>query len=346
VAGEQLRLRFERGHVVFELEGDAASVHAEIAGYMANGFGRLLDFFAGTGISTDSGQPEDSDAEEETPFEPLTNPAMTLTFAVDRLDVLSEPIAIDLNGDGAPENVWGMLMRGLAQDFGFDPQGAIDQALAAMAPVPLFRITTTESDLTVDQRMDVSVTTGQPLYPDRTAFQIDSADPAVTLPGMLRTGRFVSQEPARGSLVATAAVPLPAFPAAGSLVLGVRAPRISFNLAPDGSYITQGRLNGAITPRQFIPAIAAELTAHLAADPQSPAAMFDTGGCTNPDGTPAQAGDGVIDPCELVSNDLFASLMQRDVHLFDDAGHYEPDPNGVGNALSFGVGFTAAPASF
>jgi hypothetical protein len=235
-------------------------------------------------------------------------------------------------------------MGALSQDFAFDPQGAVDQALAAMASVLLFRIDAADSDLTVDQRADLSMTTGGPLQADRTEFQIDTAEPAVRLPGMLRQGRFVSQEPARGSLVATVALPFPAFPAAGALVLGVRAPRISFNLAPDGSYITQGRLNGAVS-RAASAAIAAELTARLAADPQSPARMFDTGGCTNPDGTPAQAGDGVIDLCELLSNDLFSSLMSRE-HLFDDAGHYEPDPHGVGNAVSFGVGFTAAPTLF
>ena len=75
--------------------------------------------------------------------------------------------------------------------------------------------------------------------------------------------------------------------------------------------------------------------------------LFDVGGCTNPNGTVAQAGDGVIDVCELLTSPLLKTLLQPDVQIFDAQGKYAPNPLG-GNAdsMSIGLGFSARAASY
>jgi hypothetical protein len=45
MAGETLRVRYQRGDAVIELEGDAESVLAELASLRADGFGMLMEFF-------------------------------------------------------------------------------------------------------------------------------------------------------------------------------------------------------------------------------------------------------------------------------------------------------------
>jgi hypothetical protein len=114
-------------------------------------------------------------------------------------------------------------------------------------------------------------------------------------------------------------------------------------------------VSGAADPTEFASmlgsGIAARLSAHLASDPgwssaQQMAAIFDIGGCTNPDGSTAQAGDGVIDVCELVTNPIVRALFAPDVLLHDSAGHYAPGTGTPKDSVSLGVGFTATAASF
>ena len=49
---------------------------------------------------------------------------------------------------------------------------------------------------------------------------------------------------------------------------------------------------------------------------------------------------------ELRNNDLVSSLLSPDVDLFDENGDFNPRTDEVKDALSFGLGFTAVPASF
>ena len=70
--------------------------------------------------------------------------------------------------------------------------------------------------------------------------------------------------------------------------------------------------------------------------------LFDTGGCNNPDGTAAVKGDGRISPCELSQNPLIKSPLAPDVRLLNEAGKYDPLPDGAQkDSLSLGFGFTA-----
>lgn len=75
--------------------------------------------------------------------------------------------------------------------------------------------------------------------------------------------------------------------------------------------------------------------------------LFDTGGCTNPGGTLAQAGDQRIDICELLTNPLLSSLMAPDVQIWDAQGNYRPNPlGGKPDSMSFGLGISATAASY
>ena len=131
---------------------------------------------------------------------------------------------------------------------------------------------------------------------------------------------------------------------------------MAFTVAPDGSRLTNGQLNGAMSASDVAavvgPGIATQLTAVLAADPTSArsqqiAGLFDTGNCTNPDGSTAQAGDGRIDVCEVLGNPVIRNVLSPDVDLFDGTGGYGPTPGGPDkDSLSFGFAFSAEPASF
>jgi hypothetical protein len=131
-------------------------------------------------------------------------------------------------------------------------------------------------------------------------------------------------------------------------------PRIQFGINPSGTRLVGGVLNGSLsvktTQDDFIPGLANALNLYIATDPESGNSrtiknLFDTGGCTNPDGSRAVRGDGRIDICELGESALMKALLAPDLQLRSAAGKYDPRPNGAQkDSLSMGVGFTAAAA--
>jgi hypothetical protein len=66
----------------------------------------------------------------------------------------------------------------------------------------------------------------------------------------------------------------------------------------------------------------------------------------DPDGSAANAGDGVIDVCELTHNPIIRNVFAPDVGLFDTAGQYAPGAATPKSLMSIGMGFTAHPATF
>ena len=172
--------------------------------------------------------------------------------------------------------------------------------------------------------------------------------------GWLAGGRFVTQDPLHGGTAAMLRVPLALFPAASAFISTVRAGQLSFSISSDGSTLSDGVIAGAIDAADIasvVAGIAEQLTAWCAADPQSSVVhqllqIFDRGGCTNPDGSVANAGDGVIDICELTSNTIIRNVFAPDVGLFDTAGQYAPGGTTPKSLLSIGMGFTALPAMF
>ena len=70
-------------------------------------------------------------------------------------------------------------------------------------------------------------------------------------------------------------------------------------MAANGSTIPEGQLTGSLKQDDvhnfLLPAFAALMNDMLQRDPKSPVGkLFDTGGTFNPDGSVAQAGDGMI----------------------------------------------------
>jgi hypothetical protein len=354
MSGEQLHVRFRQGNVVVELNGDASSVQAELAALRTAGYGHALDFFGTSG----SGRGETSEAGgglPKRPFSPLTFPVRTLTYVVTEINVplAGTNFAVDLDGDGHVDNKLAAPVAFLAA-IGLDVAAGASAAIAAASNALLLKVMTAANDLTVDQRVDVAAYVGSVSSSSPTASTVDPTIPGARVCGWLAGGRFVTQDPLLGGAVATLRVPLSLFPAAPAFISTVRAGQLSFSLSSDGSALSDGVMAGAIDAADIASlgaGIAEQLTAWCAADPHSSAvqqilAIFDRGGCTNPDGSVAVAGDGVIDVCELTSNPIIRNVFAPDVGLFDAGGHYAPGGSTPKSLMSIGLGFSALPATF
>ena len=196
---------------------------------------------------------------------------------------------------------------------------------------------------------------GKPVKQSTHVYISDPLVPPVTLQGRITAGRFVSEDPRTGGLVVHRDIQLVFGPNA-SLTLPIQGLRLAFDLSADGSAVLKGQLTGSIKETdvrsQIIPALAATMTEFIKNDPTSPVTqniqkLFDLGGCINPSGTAAQASDGVIDVCELLTSSLVMSLLQPDVQIYDAQGNYAPNPlHGNPDSMSIALGFSATVASY
>jgi hypothetical protein len=260
-----------------------------------------------------------------------------------KLSVLSADYGADLDGNGKADNQLGKVFSALMSQ-GFNFQSPVDQAVSAGSALLSFTLVTPQSDLTIDQTADCRVV---------RALGTGEADPMavpVSVPGALKGGQFISKPPTVGSNLITCGLPLglgPGLP----VRLGIQWPRIQFTVNPAGTHLLAGRINGSISGNNvaddLIPSLANTLTLYIATSPDSETSrtikkLFDTGGCTNPDGSPAKANDGVISPCELSQNPLIKALFAPDLQMRDASGKYKPVPNGTQkDSLSLGFGFIA-----
>src|SRR5262245_19978750 len=237
--------------------------------------------------------------------------------------------------------------------LGFDVMASAASAGAAAPDVLLLKLATASKDLSMDQRVDVTAYVGKATSSARTAFTVDPTL-GVRVCGWLAAHQFVTQDPLHGGTATTLRVPLALLPAAPVFISTVRAGQLSFSISSDGSMLSDGVIAGAIDAADIASlgaGVAKQLTAWCAADPHSDVVhqvlqIFDTGGCTNPDGSPATAGDGVIDVCELVSKPIINRVLAPDVGLFNTAGQFAPGGTTPKTLMSVGLGFTALPATF
>lgn len=270
--------------------------------------------------------------------------------------------AVDLNGDGKPDNALGSILPLLRLE-GLDTQAGIDASIKAGDTLVLLDLHTTDPARMQDAQAGVTMALGkaQPM-PDLGgggSFQIDGAEPPAELHGALQAGTFSSEPPATTTRPATVSVRLPLVAGAAAVPLKVNGAHVQFALAAGG--LMTGQLNGSVKTQDLqqniIPAIAALLTARLAMDPASASSRlirnaFDIGdgnggACTNPDNSMGQPGDGKIGYCEVLASPLVSTALAPDVQIFDANGNYAPDPaNKKPDSLSLGVAFTAAGASF
>ncbi len=267
--------------------------------------------------------------------------------------------AIDLNGDGITDNQLGQIIA-LLIDLGFDPQAAIDASISSGQMVHLLRLQTEDPLLKDDLLAGVTRYAGQPKdspdFSGNGSFDINNQHPASDFFGTIVQGQFSSHNPATSSYPVTVQWELLLFKA---LMLTINGAHIQFKTGTDpqsgAAGLLSGQLQGSMKDSDVqgvvVPAIAVWLTQQIAADPNGKTAMqigklFDTGGCTNPNGTIAVASDQMIDPCEVSSSPV-GSYLAPDVQIYDGNGKYAPNPlNTKEDSLSLAFGFTAVSGKY
>jgi hypothetical protein len=277
-----------------------------------------------------------------------------------KLPVMNTDYAIDLNGDGTPENQLGNIVGALKLQ-GSDPQANLNAAIANGSDVLLLDETSSDPTFTSDG------CAGSNLYQGKTQVPLDwdagaqnyLIDPKVNpglFTGPIAAGRFSSSPPTAPPDIQM----LLALPISGKALTPVPVHAGHLQYTDANGFVVLGQINGAILSTDvqsiIIPAIAAALEATVAANPNSQQSkqikvLFDLGDgnghpCTNPDGTMGVPNDGVIAECEIASSSLIQSLLAPDVQLFQN-GVYQPNPaNTKKDAVSVGLSFSAVPAHF
>ena len=353
MAGD-LTIRLQRGDVIVELQGDADTVRAAFAALKADGLGALGPFLGlGVTVTTKAGAPTVVPGIAAPQTTPLTTPSASFQFVFDsiRLPTNSKKFASDINGDGRPDNVFANMIVAL-QSQQFDLQGAIDAQMKSGSPIVLLTLATEFATPASDQRATVTLFAGIPVKPADRRYTIDGRVAPVTVEGRIVAGRFVSDDPRTGGALVQRDIPVPFAPGMGA-DLPIQGLQLAFDVAANGSTIPEGQLTGSLKQADvhnyLLPAFAAVMNDMLQKDPKSPVGkLFDTGGTFNPDGSAAQAGDGMIGISELLTNPLLSTLLAPDVQIWDVTGEkYAPNPlGGNPDSLSFGIGFSAIAASY
>jgi hypothetical protein len=277
--------------------------------------------------------------------------ATTCADARDRASSLALPtsrstFALDMNGDGKPDNQLGEIMVALAAHQ-LDLQ-AVDDALAnGRLVVELEQI-------------------GADLENAPCSVVLLSFGGAVAghLDGTVGNGRFNSNSPASGSANTEAhlTLSLAIVDGAAPIAIPVHGGHVQFTRA--AGQLMNGQLNGVVASSDVqgsvLAAIAQSLTARY--DPRW-GALFDDGGqpqagdgCVEASGAStcrshaagapdfgqcAHANDGIIATCELATNAWLAPALAPDVQMFQ-GGDYRPSAaNTARDSLSFGLAFTA-----
>ena len=323
---EQLQIVLRKGEATVQLDGAVGAVTAQLNALIAGGLGRLNEFFDGVGVPAGHGGPAPGTGTgpaepAPTPGEslaPLSDVARSLSFIVDSISLphSRSDHAVDLDGDGAPDNQLASIVSALMAQA-IDVQSSIDSGLATAAEVIVLQVDTERDDLRSDQRADVTIAMG-----NRAEGGTNTIGPVAKLCGRLAGGRFEASLP--GLAAATIELPIPSF-GGGSRRLPLRAAAIAFDLASDESRLSDGRLSGAVDGNAVLaivaPLLAAQFTAILTDQAESDTAknitaLLDRGGVA-PDGSVSQAGDGVVDATEVMSSPLVRALLTADIRLAD-----------------------------
>jgi hypothetical protein len=278
-----------------------------------------------------------------------------LTLPTQRTDY-----AIDLNGDGTPDNQFGAIISALAAQ-NTQPQPAEDMLISMGTTVYLLVMGSADPTLMNQTPLEMNVWNGVPTTPDFSGngtFTIQGQTAAI-LYGALASGQVSSEDPVTTKSPQTLSMALALFGGASAVPLPVHGVHVKFHTGTDPSSgapgLLEGELHGSVKKSELdtvvFPAVAARFTQQIQADPSSASSMqieeiFDTGGCTNPDGSQAFAGDHVISPCEVSMNQIIANLFAPDVQIYNSNGDYAPNPaNTNKDSLSLGIAFTAVRAA-
>lgn len=281
--------------------------------------------------------------------------------------------AIDIDGDGQPDNALGRIVAALNSQSLMTQQG-VDTAVMDGSVVLLLSETasSTSSADCAEAKVQVGMKAAMPpKFDGSDMFTVDSTVGGGDFLGQIASSTFTSlPSPVTSSKPYTVTLQLPLVSGAAPVQLNITAGQIKFTNASGG--LMKGQINGAIkstdVQNNIIPNVATLLTNKVAMDPTSSTNMqilslFDDGGepdpsgtcknadgtgsCKNPDGSCGMKGDKVIQTCEVATNSIIKGVLAPDVQLFDANGNYKPTPHGtMKDSLSLGLGFTAVKATF
>jgi hypothetical protein len=277
--------------------------------------------------------------------------------------------AIDLNGDGRPDNHLGDIINALSSQ-NLDVQTAINMSVGSGDVILLVSLQAT--DLTSANNVGMTVYLGnKQMNPDFTSgmgmFTVDSSQSPANFFGKIASGKFSSNNPVTTTHPVTVSIKLPLVQGVAPLALQLNGAHIQGDVSASG--IMNGQLNGSIkssdVQNNIIPAVATLLTQKVAgcvgpvdlamasgdggmscSTAMTIDGIFDTGGCTDSNGTMAMAKDGIITVCEVAGNSLIMNVLAPDVQIFDSSGNYAPNKaNAMKDSISLGLGFTAVGAA-
>ncbi len=249
----------------------------------------------------------------------------------------SASYAIDVDGDGFPENNFGQILVALT-GAGIDLNGPMDSAVASGSIVHLVRLQSTDVSLTNDPAAQATWCIGVPTATPPLFNGTDNPSCAYTsgtFVAALSGGSFTSPSP--GTTANPVSLDFKLVSGTSSVTLRVLNARLSFATDATGN-IQFGQINGSIPHsdimNNFLPALDATCNTSIQSDPSSNFAtscknVFDNG-CN---GSPGLAGDGQIELCEITENALLQSLSAPDVLVADGGSNVD--------ANSMGIRFTA-----
>lgn len=247
--------------------------------------------------------------------------------------------AIDVDGDGHPDNNFGQLFAALAAQ-GFDISGSMQAATASGSIVHLVGLRSTDAlfknDPAAQANWCIGVPTATPPKFDGTD-NVSCPDTSGFFVAALSGGNFTSPSPFSTPNPVSMDVAL--HTGLSNVQLTVLNARLSFTINSAGK-ISFGQINGSIRHVDmvniFLPGVDVACNTSIQSDPSSDFSMgckniFDTG-CS---GHPEYSADGQIELCEVTENALINALISPDVQVAD--GGILVDAN------SIGFRFTAIP---
>lgn len=265
----------------------------------------------------------------------------TLDFVFDRevLPIGGNAFAVDLDGDGGPDNAYGKVLGALSL-YNFPAQSLADAETNAGRGLQLLALDPVDTNL-ASGSTTLKLWRALQTNPDFTGtglFAIDSAAPNASLRGVIESSQLTSVKFAPGARLPRILLHLPL---GNTVDLPISVYSISFRVAADG--LSEGQLNGA--------ASASDVDAIV---PAALAAQFDTV-CTSvaPPTQECQTAlllfdtdqDHRISADELRASDVIKAVLAPDTKLFDEQGNFAPDGTAeTKDAFSVGFGFTAVPA--
>lgn len=304
----------------------------------------------------------DSNGDADTKSETCTTSA-TQQFVVASIHAPTSPTdaAVDLDGDGHPDNKLGAVNQAMA-GYGLSTQSSIDKSISHGTALPLLEIQSSDSKFQNDTcaTLTLSVaesTTSSPNFSATSHYTVNSRVTSVTLTGKITNGKFVSDPQTGTSTPFTMTVPLL------GILVGVPLTDLHVTgiISADHKSFTNVELAGALMASDFSARVLPVVTTginELAAVPITGAFIlgtFDNGGvasgacahgCPKDGGGCAASGDGYIDSCEIIDSSVVFESFQPDVAIMS-GGKISPSATRTPkDAYSFGVTEQATQATF